>query len=108
MTESVKKLYSSAMIPIEQTLYTMGLANSPTSWLVRMAVGALGTGILLFIAEPSWAFVNKTVDDKAYTFPKDWTVTANPRALEANPELFTRVPWWLAAVIVGVAFGTLV
>lgn len=96
------------MQPIEGSLYSMGLMENQYSPLLRFSVGAVGAGVLLYWLKPAWAFVEVNTKDRKYVLPREWQLTADPRALENNPQLFTAVPWWMAAIGAGVVFALFV
>lgn len=96
------------MAPIEGSLYSMGLMENEYSPLLRFSVAAVGVGALLYWLKPTWAFVEISTKDRKYVLPREWRVTADPRALEANPQLFTSFPWWMAALASGAVFALFV
>lgn len=91
--------------PLEAAFDTIGLGD-PT---MRFAVVTIASAAALYFFKPMLFFVNASQGDKPVIVPKRWSfLEGDTERKQKNPQLYTAVPWWLAAIGAGAAVSLLI
>lgn len=91
--------------PLENGFAAIGLENH----LLRFGVVTTIATAVLFYWKPSFAFAHLQGPKVSGAIAKRWKLYgATAEQIEQAPELYTWVPWWLAAFGIGAATALLV
>lgn len=91
--------------PLENAFALIGLSD-PT---MRFAVVTISTAAAIYFFKPMMFFVNASSGDKPVIVPKRWSfLEGDAERKQKNPQLYTAVPWWLAAIGAGAAVSLLI
>lgn len=100
-----ERILDAVYSPLENAFAIIGLAD-PT---MRFAVVTISTAAAIYFFKPMLFFVNASTGDKPQIVPKRWSFLEGDSELKRkNPQLYTAVPWWLAAIGAGAAVSLLI
>ena len=91
--------------PLETGFATIGLSDP----MMRFAVVTIASAAAIYFFKPMLFFVNASTGDKPQIVPKRWSfLEGDSERKHKNPQLYTAVPWWLAAIGAGAAVSLLI